>query len=549
MNDEFLVHHSSFIVHHSSFKSVMNELPLSAEELRIFETFYRRRLAEVAGGAVLDDAEELEIARDILLAVTNDGLTPDADGGVSYVRRGAMDWTDPATLQAVRATTGGGSRAQAGSRGSKSELWQGLLIVIVALLAGVWLLWPSGDGEAEEAEPTDEASSVLEDRGATPTPLPTLEAELLADIVDASGVKTELVVPRTLEVQGVSFVVQPVRIRAGDWPRPDDERAVSWVYGTVINYVLGLEATPDNKTLLASLRSGDELVLRMSTGPAYRFAYADTVRVSPQASEVFRQSRPGLILALLGDEAQSSRVVIRAVYLPESELGLDVAVPNELAALGQQLTLDEAVRLTCLAGEFLAVPSPPGYVYVRVNYRVENIGAQPLLTSSFSHHLRAGGLSHGMVSTDESWRTYPPLPETLPAGQVATTTAIYAIPEAARGQQPLSWTFSAGPTGPTVDVELPLTDSPAGPGVRVVESKRHENGTLQLDVEITAALHPLAVTAAAIRLEGGRLSPVGNHFPWQVSPGRAERFSLLLTPDGSGRLTVALFEQGFEVTY
>ncbi len=538
-----------FILPPSSLKGMI-DLPLTAEELQVFNDFYRRRLSETSNGAVLDDAEELEIARDILLAVTNDGLTPDADGGVSYVRRGAMDWTDPATLQAVRATTGSGSRGQAArSRGSKSELWQGLLIVIVALLAGAWFLWPSGDGEAEEVEPTEEMRSSLEDADATPTPLPTLEAELLADIVDASGVKTELMVPRTLEVQGVSFVVQPVRIRAGDWPLPDDERAVSWVYGTVINYVLGLEATPDNKTLLASLRSGDELVLRMSTGPTYRFAYADTVRVLPQASEVFRQSRPGLTLALLGDEAQSNRVVIRAVYIPESELGLDIAAPNEPATVGQRVTLDDSVRLTCLAGEFMDVPAPPGYVYVRVNYEVENISSQPLTTGSFSHHLEAGGLSYGMVSTDKSWQTYPPLPETLPAGQVVTTTAIYAIPEAILAQQPLTWTFKAAPTGTTLSVELPVTDSPVGAGVRVVESKRYENGTLQLDFEITAALRPVAVEAAGIRLDSGQLSPVGNRFPWQVSPGRSERFSLLLTPDGSGRLTVTLLEQGFEVTY
>ena len=57
--------------------------------------------------------------------VVNDGLTPTADGGASYVRRGAVDWTDPATLQAVQATTGSGGRAQTRGRGRKSDLDRG----------------------------------------------------------------------------------------------------------------------------------------------------------------------------------------------------------------------------------------------------------------------------------------------------------------------------------------------------------------------------------------------------------------------------------------
>ena len=80
----------------------MIDTQLTAEEAKIFDQFYQRQIAE-AGGA-RDDAQELEIAQDILLAVINDGLTLTSDGGASYVRRGAIDWTDPATLQAAQAT-------------------------------------------------------------------------------------------------------------------------------------------------------------------------------------------------------------------------------------------------------------------------------------------------------------------------------------------------------------------------------------------------------------------------------------------------------------
>lgn len=527
----------------------MSDLSISAEELQIFNEFYRRRLTEAANGTVLDDEAELEIARDILQAVQNGGLTPDADGGESYVRRGAMDWTDPATLQAVKATSAGGSsRPLRRDRNRRSDMWQGMLIIGVALLAGVWFLWPSGHDEAEPGETVEPIALAAENTEITPTPLPTLEAALLADIVDASGVKTTLVVPRTLEIRGVSFVVQPVKIRTGDWPQPDDERAVSWIYGTVINYVMGLEATPANKALLASLQSGDELVLRMSTGPAYRFAYIGMVRVSPQASELFRQTRPGLTLALLGDSDQATRVVIQAGYIPDSDLGLRAVTAQNSAPVGQTLNLDNVVRLTCLDGEFLTVPSPPGYVYVRVNFRVENIGSSELSTGSFNHQLRWGDLSHGPVSSDPDWQTYPALPDTLLPGQQAATTAIYAIPESTVGPSPAYWEFAVIPGDPLVSIALPLATKPAAE-VAIKQAERGDNGDLQLIVEVKPGNRPALIKAADIDLQGANLNPTANTWPWQVPTGERQQFRLVLTPDGAGRLTVTILEQSFEVTY
>jgi hypothetical protein len=529
----------------------MIDAQTTAEELNLFETFYQGRVAEVAGGAVLDDGEELAIARDILLAVVDDGLTPDAAGGVSYVRRGALDWTDPTTLQAARATTGSGPQARAGGQGqpNQADLIQGVLIMGVALLVAAWFLWPAAGNESEDVEPADRQRQLMVDTGVTPTPLPTLEAQLLADIVEASGVKTDLVVPRTLEVGGVSFVVQPVTIRAGDWPLPDDERAVSWVYGTVINYVLGLEATPANKALLASVRPGDELLLRMSTGPAYRFALADAVRVAPQASEVFRQTRPGLTLTLLGDADPASRIVLRATYLPESELGLALPEAAETVPLGQPAPLAQAVRLTCLAAELLTAAAPPGYRYLRVDYRLEHSGSGPLATGAFNHHVRAGELTYGPVSPAEQWPTYPALPAQLQAGQVVTTTAVYALPETALAGPPLTWAFTTTPGGPGVSVELPLPGRPPGAEVTLQATSRPDSGTLLLSLEIRSALRQLMLTAADLHIEGATLSPAGNFFPWQVAASEAGQFNLLLAPDGSGRLTVALLEHGFEITY
>lgn len=543
----------------------MQDVVLSAEELRLFEAFYQRRLAE-SGGA-RDDADELDIARDILLAVVNDGLTPTAEGGESFIRRGAMDWSDPNAIVATQATSSSSSSSAGGNGAKKSkamavpggrttpkELIQGVLMLVAGLAAALWFFWPAqgtaGKDNVKEtpvAEATTEASAE-----ATVTPIPTLQSELLSDIVDA-GVKTSLVVPRTLEVKGVSFVVQPVQIKAGDWSMPDDERAVSWVYGTVINYAFGMESTPDNKALLSSLKAGDTIVLRMSTGPVYRFAFADVIRVSPQASEIFRQNRPGMTIALLGDEEAPTRIVVRALYLPESDLGTDFAAPTKMAGMGETVVLGDTFRLTPLTSQLVELPGMgmPGYVYLAMNYAVENKSGLPMLTSAFIHNVKAGGMTYAAVPVPPqagSKLPYPSLPESLQASQVFTTATIYAIPEAGLSEN-MVWSFAPDPvSGESVEVTLPALNTQLAQVT--VQGANFQDGTLALTFYIQSAGRDIQLTANDIKIEGGLLSPIGNFFPWQLPMGTSRELTLLVSPSAPrGRLVVSLLKQAFEVTY
>ncbi|MHC4816286.1 MAG: hypothetical protein ACYTFN_24805 [Planctomycetota bacterium] len=532
----------------------MNDPNLNADDVKIFEQFYQRRLGE-AGGAQ-DDAGELDIANDILAAVVNDGLTPTADGGASYVRRGAVDWSDPATLQAAQAAVGSGSRAPAPKGTSrKKELLQGAAIIMLALLAIGWFFWPSADADRQATADQDVVLAAAGPGGEaidgalfvpTPTAVPTLETELLADIVEAGTKTKQLVVPRTLEIKGVSFVIQPVKVGVGDWPPPEVERAVSWVHSTVINYVMGLEGTPANKELLASLQPGSQLLLRMSTGVVYRFVYADTVRVAPQASEIFWQNRPGLTLVLLGDAAET-RVVIRALYVPDLELNVASQAPVKRGTPGQRVVLDDRLRLTYLGSDMLPAPETlRGYAYLGINYVVEYVGGDlPLLTAAFMHHIEVDGLIYPLVSADGAV-PYPELPDSLPPRQPFTTTLVYAVPEQALRQE-MSWHFAADPgDGEQLQVIIPPYEGLLSPDILVKEVAM-ENGLVVLVLEISAALQNIVVKPRDIEIQGGTLSPVGNYFPWRISAGEQDEFVLLLTPDGSGRVIITLLEQGIEV--
>ncbi len=522
----------------------MSDLQLTPEERRVFDKFYQKRVDEARAGG--SDIEELEVAQDILTAVVNDGLTPAADGSVSYVRRGAADWTDERMVSAAMDDRSSGSPIK--SKG-KNEMLQGILLMVVALIAGGYFLLPGGDSAPEEAEAivTLEATEEAVDISATITPIPTLEAELLADIVDG-GVKTELVVPRTLEIEGVSFVVQPIKIEAGDWLPPDEERVVSWVYGTVINYIMGVESTEANKNLLASLEAGDELLLRMSTGSVYRFAYADVVRVAPQASEIFRQNRPGLTLVLLSDAESETRIVIRANFIPESEFGLAEQLPEIQVGLGEAVMLDNSVRVMCIGGGVLpSTDAPPGYIYQAVEYQVENLGDLPLAARDFKHHIEAAGMTYPIVQVPHETNPFPELPEILEAGQVISTTAIYAVPESIVAAEALAWEFSPGPSGMKARVLLPSYQQ-MGPTV-VVKTADISEQELVVTFVIEADLRDVELTAGDIQVDGGVLNPAANSFPWQVQAGEGGEFVLSLEPSGTGITTVAFLQQGFELTY
>lgn len=519
----------------------MSDITITAQEEREFQEFYEARLAQ-AGLSAATDREELEAARDILLAVINDGLTPDVDGKTSYVRRDVMDWTDPETIRAAQQVSGNGTARLAvgpsGAKGGMKDIIQGVAALLVALGVIIWYFWP--ESSAAEVPVTPEATEeAVVDGAATPTPVPTLESELLADI--AGSAKTGLVTPRTLEIKGVSFVVQPVAASLGDWPLPDDERAVSWVSGTRVNYLLGLANTPENRQLVASLGPGDELLLRFSTGPAFRFAFADRVRVAPQASEVFRQTRPGLTLVLLGEEGSATRVVVRAVYLPESELGGGEAAAQAVG-LGETVDLN-TLRLTCLSARPEVRPeTPPGHVFVVVGYRLRNTGESlPLLTGSFSHRLEAEGVAFPLAPVEGG-----ALPATLQPGQAITATAAYVVPET-RLAEPLRWVFSTGPSGPVVAVELPPAEGALRPQV-MVPAARLEEGRLVITVTVQAGLREVVVDRQDLVLEGGSLSPVGTYFPWRVATGQSADFTLLVEPSGSP-VRLGLLETGVEVRW
>lgn len=68
-------------------------------------------------------------------------------------------------------------------------------------------------------------------------------------------------------------------------------------------------------------------------------------------------------------------------------------------------------------------------------------------------------------------------------------------------------------------------------------------------LKITAAIQDVELIPSGLQIQGGTLSPIGNHFPWKIPSGEAREFQLVLNPDKSQKIVVILLEQGIELSY
>jgi hypothetical protein len=229
----------------------------------------------------------------------------------------------------------------------------------------------------------------------------------------------------------------------------------------------------------------------------------------------------------------------------------ETSSPVKSIGLNQRIVLDERVAITFLGNE--VVPAPDtlrGYAYMGVNCVIEYIEdtTVPLLTSSFIHYIEFEGLTHPMVTVNKS--RYPALPEALQPRTPITATLVYAVPENNLRQEML-WGFIGNPAiGTQAQAVLPPYEGPLTPVVEVANYALDGAGkAITLTLKITAALHDVELTPSSVQIQGGMLSPTGNHFPWEIASRETKEFELILSPDKGKKITIVVLDQGIEMSY
>lgn len=438
-------------------------------------------------------------------------------------------------------------------RGLAALLLLGTLGVILIVLFGVLLLRSLNRG--------GEVAGVI----GTPTPFPegvtgqVRESDsLVVGVSDSSTVTVTLDLPVSLQVNGRSFTVQPQLLTAdGIWsPEGVGDDTAVWVYGSIINYVLGIPAAESNRLLFEQLIPGDPIVLRTRGGLEHRFVFDSRGFFPATDRAIFMQNVPGITLALLGQRNTQERLVVRGAYLaPEATSG-----GGDLFALGETAQL-ENLQITVTGATYIPdrPEVPPGFAFVLIDYQLQNLGLTALDTASLQLLLLDElGNQYALSGIASQLGNNPPLGGFINANQIVQGTVGYQVP-IGLASDTLNWVVRRAGSASQVTVAVPFPGgSRAAQNVSVTLQSvtvSPDGTSLILSGQILNLGSQLAVVSeqnVSLRTGDGAtylLLATNPAFPWSVGGGQAQNFTLTYQrPLNADTAVFTLLNQPFQLS-
>lgn len=445
-----------------------------------------------------------------------------------------------------------------------------LLVAILASIGGLTLLCLFGvliiDPFGGRGEPDGEDGQV-ENGTVTPVTQPIPISTSLPDTVitvgDGQGgiVTVTLDSPTRLNVGGSEFFVQGQLIEPdGIWAlsNPTEDSAV-WVYGTVINYILGMLDSDANQALLDRLQPGDEIVLTKSDGSTFTFAVSGRQIVQQGDRNIFAQNTPGITLVLMepGSSGNAQRTVVQGRYVV-SETAPDQGIIPQEVEVGDPFQL-EGLQITATGASFIfdRPEIPPGFAFYLVDYQLQNVG-----TSAFdSSRLRLVladelGNQYALNPTASQLGNYPILGVQVPAGQAVQATAGYQVPVALNSAN-LFWVVSLTDANAEVRVKIPFGGGNQGASEASISLQQ---GTVSLDGTSLLLVgqitnlggQPLIIEDNDLRLESEGtfhlILSTNPGFPWVVGPGQTIPFSVTFQRPVGASAVFTILNQPFQLS-
>ncbi|WP_420642140.1 hypothetical protein [Candidatus Leptofilum sp.] len=429
-------------------------------------------------------------------------------------------------------------------------------IALVALLAvvvlSVILLQGSDDGD-------DTAVS------GTPTPFSNNNDDsllagdsLVIGMSDSATISVTVDVPITLSLPGQRFDVQTQIIGAdGTWtPTLDADEAGTavWVYGTIVNYVVGLPDTEANRAMLEGLAPGDEMMLATRGGTRFTFSFNERTSVPVTNRDIFAQNTPGISLVLLGSEGTERLVVNGRYVIAETD-----SLNGNVVSLGETAQL-ENVQLTVNSTTYIAdrPEIPPGFALFVVDYQIQNVGLTALDSSRLQLSL-ADNLGNQYVVSPIATQlgNFPTLSGFLNANQITQASAGYQIPLGLESDT-LSWIVTNNSSGAQVYVTLPFTGGSAAAAGSAISLARVDVSTdltsLILGGQVTnLGTQPIVISESdvALQTDDGSiylLLSTNPPFPWTVPPGQTLQYFLTYQRPPTDTAVFRVLNQGFQLT-
>lgn len=402
--------------------------------------------------------------------------------------------------------------------------------------------------------------------------VPTSTAAPITDTVrlNVNGTPMPPAVPTQLTIGSNTFSIAPVILNEQkSWQYDAAKKKTGyWAAGTMVNYVIGLPTSEENKAIFDGLKQDDLVFLTTGTG-IIRYRVTELGSIKEDDTTALRdQSSPRVTLVLLGEGSGERRVAI-ASYTDE-------AVANELAAINVPINIGD-VRVMATSQRLLPgnqVGLPPGRNYYQVTLQVTNMITRIVDAGQFFTELVDGAGNRyalspqGSTAANASGWAKGALQPKGQAGDTITVTAGFDVPETMPGPS-LIWQFAIDKAAAEVaKVSLPYkpavvlptivpTNAPKA-DVKIVNANISPEGNeLRIVGEIANLTNePLEVTLTDIKLgtEAGQLFALNQSIPplspsWTVNPGTTLPFQVNFTrPPGGTVVIFSMFNKRFSIT-
>lgn len=397
----------------------------------------------------------------------------------------------------------------------------------------------------------------------TPTPFPATTAAsarenvLVVGITDSETISVAVDAPASLTLAGETFPVESQTVLAdGIWSPnlTEDTRAV-WVYGTVVNYVIGLRDSTRNRTLLQGLAPGDEMILRTGRGVTYAFAFDSRELVPTGTRDIYAQTMPGLTLILLGNESDE-RVVVHGRYvIGETAAGFDQGGGPELVELGETAQLGNT-QLTVTGASYLydRPEAPAGFAFYLVDFELQNLGQNSFDTSSLNLTLiDEAGNQYALNPVASQLGNNPRLPASLSPAQTVQATVGYQVPSGLDSAT-IRWRVTRADDGSQLQVNIPFSGGQTlQAGVSLEEAEVSQDGTtLRLIGQVSnLGDQSLVVTENDVGLTSDGtvylITSVNPGFPWVLSANQTQPFSVSFQRPAADSATFQILNQPFRL--
>ena len=368
-------------------------------------------------------------------------------------------------------------------------------------------------------------------------------------------------IPKKLYVRDRTFEITPIAVPKGNWAVSADSTNGEWVFGSLVNYLIGLPGTQENEDLLGALSEADAITVEKSDGQTLEFKFGERKMVSPDDKTVFTQQRPGLTLLLLGADGEQ-RLVVTADYVVESEA--NKSVPSKTVAINTPIEIGP-VRIKVLSGRLVenAPGIPVGSAFYLVDFTAENMSNETVNVADFVFELRDyAGQKYKLSETASRLGPNPPPAGQLLPGLSATFMSGFEVPSNITGPV-LTWGFkpdAAFNGQATVAVPLigptPTPDPRSQARVQISQAYFSPDQTELIIVggieNPTGALITVGSSDIVLSTPDGILATLRlpePAFPWRVGPNGTVNFTLYFSRLPSNEAILTILNNSFRLSF